>query len=218
MKYIKIAAFILGLIVFAATVHIGVPKTYAQNADKKLVVTPIERGQNLSFFFDNSEIPVEFFETEDAPPVFISIVTPSQIDMYKKAGYDPVVVDEKAGDIDQYYLLYGKRKHTDNLYQLLQDDLQGKGLELAYPVTKYTVLVKVADGLDFKQLNIPDLQRGKPRQLIGAITPPPTRTQKATAVAVQTSKGPNAVTIALSTLVILAVIVLYGVQVKRAEQ
>lgn len=221
----KIISFSIGIFSFLFVLFVPTPHANAQNTNQTLlVVTQFERGQKLDFFFNNSLVPVEFFEVKDTPPVFVSFISEEQLNRYKDNGYDPIVIDKNAGAINQYYLLYGKRYKNAHQAAILQDEVQkNQGLELAYQLTNYVSIVKVAQGKKLEQLSLQDLKHAHARQLSGAVQPQntlvartkPTRApEKDRPILSQANNAPQFPTI-FSFFVVFAVILLFVYQAKK---
>ena len=227
MKQIKLVSLLVAVsIIILARLGVAPSVSAVSGNEKLLIATPFERGQNLEFFFDNNGTPLEFFEVPDETPIFLSIVTPDQLETYKEKGYKPIIIDQQAGSISQYYIIYGSRFKNNDHYALLQNEVQkNQGLEFAYPVITYTTLVKVAPGRTLAQLNI-NLKRTHQRQLAIPLNPRfAGRSVQGTASNETVSKPKVTKKVndssgffdALSWIVVITVIAVYAVQVKRAK-
>jgi hypothetical protein len=167
---------------------------HAQTQTKLLfVVTPYQPLQNLDFFFTHSVHPIAYYEQKNTNtpikiPVFLSIITPEQKEEYLKAGYKPVIVDENAGALEQYSVLYNRNSNQSQL--LTNQEYKQQGLELVYPVTEYTTLIKLAPSVTYHNLHIPGLTRFQPRKIFMDLVPPVDRTSPAlrTATTVASNK------------------------------
>lgn len=164
----------------------------AQNQQKLLfAVTPYREGQNLDFFFSQSVHPIAYYERSNTNtpvkiPVFLSIISPEQKEEYIKAGYAPVIVDENAGNLEQYYALYSRESGQANL--LTNPVYKKQGLELVYPLTDYATLIKLTPGMRYSHLDIPGLEKFRARKFFMDLVPPTDRT----------TKQPNSITPAAS--------------------
>jgi hypothetical protein len=114
--------------------------------------------QNLDFFFLNSAHPLSYIEEPGETPVFVSIITDKQKEAYIKAGYKPVIIDENAGDVDQYYLLSGHRHKAPNAAEQIQNpEYEAQGIVLASKLSTYYTLLKLTKGKKYQDLTIPAL-------------------------------------------------------------
>jgi hypothetical protein len=232
MKLIKqlslaLAAFFLlfvGITVTASSV-------FAQTQQKLMVaVTPYQPMQNLDFFFLNSVYPLQYIEGEN--PVFVSIITPEQKTEYEKAGYKPRIIDENAGDVNQYYIMSTYHHNTPNFADQLQNpEYKQQGLELAYQLSTYMILLKVSDQTSFSQLAIPILKQFNARRLKWNLVPPTGRTSVAVQQAFPFSPSPvpylhtshKAAWIAdpawvLSFVFLIAIVILLSCSLKRKKK
>lgn len=145
-------------------------------------VTQYQPGQNLDFFFAHSVHPITYYEegntnTPMKTAVFLSIITPEQKEEYIKAGYRPVIVDEDAGDLRQYYVLYSREPNQS--FRLEDPELEDDGLEMYYPVTDYITLIKLDPDSDYSDLDIRGGSRFHARRFFMNLIPPTDRTTSA---------------------------------------
>lgn len=165
---------VLGVVICSAQVA-----TAQENDRLLMVVTEYQAKQNLDFFFLNSTYPLKFIEPSypEDNAVFLSVVTPEQKVAYEKAGYNPVVIDENVGSINDYYISQSLTHRIENLAVSVQKpEYKANGLEMAYQLTKYTALFKVAPDTTFSKLNIPELEYVNAKAFSWNLVPPPNRT------------------------------------------
>lgn len=169
MKNIKrFSILLITILTFISVGALSVPAVSEAQTQQKLllVATPYQPLQNLDFFFTHSVYKIAYYEEQNTntpvkTPVFLSIITPAQMEEYLKAGYKPVIVDENAGEITQYYELFSRVPNQS--YLITNPEFNKLGLELVYPVTEYAALIKLAPGITYRNLDIPGLHKFQPR-------------------------------------------------------
>jgi len=91
-------------------ISLFVPKlSFAQDSSLMLVVTEYETRDDIDFLFENSTRVLEYLEGVDVDrPLFLSLISPEQKEIYIKNGFNPEIIDENA-DIERFVLLYNPR-------------------------------------------------------------------------------------------------------------
>jgi hypothetical protein len=179
MRNIKLFLFLI-LIVFIAFYGIAPVATHAQTQQQLLfAVTPYDPSQSLDFFFTHSVHKLAYYEQQNKnypikTPVFLSIITQDQKQEYIHAGYKPIIVDENAGDIKQYYVVYNRQANQSSL--LADPVFKQQGLELVYPITEYSTLIKLVPAVAYHNLNIPGLHKFQARRFLRDLVPPTDKT------------------------------------------
>jgi hypothetical protein len=131
---------------------------FAQTKQRLLVMTPYQASQNLDFFFLHSIHPLAFFELPKQSPVFLSIITPQQKAEYEQAGYKPKVIDNHAVDKSRYLIVFKEHQVRTPVTVKMTPKLRTHGVELVYQLTETRVLMRIAKGTSFGQIDSADEQ------------------------------------------------------------
>lgn len=148
----------LTTVLLVVTTMLTLPDIAGAQTKSKLMlaVTEYQPKQNLDFFFINSTHPLFFAEDEGETPVFLSIITPEQEATYRNAGYNPLIIDQSAGEIRQYHLLSMHRHKFENVGAQLTDPLyKDLGIEMIHQLSKYYTLFKLREGLTWGEIDFP---------------------------------------------------------------
>jgi len=96
-------------LIFFAVLFLNPNMLFAQSSNLMLAVTEYESRDDIDFLFENSTQVLEYLEGVDVDrPLFLSLITSNQKELYIKKGFDPEILDENT-DISRYVLLYNPR-------------------------------------------------------------------------------------------------------------
>lgn len=142
--------------------------SYSQTSQQLLfAVTPYRTRDDVDFLIQHSTHPLDFLEGGDIrSPLFLSIITLSQLNEYLNAGYKPKIIDKNAGAITQYYMLTYDGPGPYNADLL-------KEFKLSYRISKTMVLVKLPEDKEFASYQKGDMLVFEPKRYFRNLIPPP---------------------------------------------
>lgn len=168
MRKLSLLLFLISFIIFGLFGFTSL--TNAQD-DQHLyfAVTTYNTREDIDFLINHSIHPVDYLEGGDIKvPVFLSIITPQQKSEYITAGYKPVIIDNNAGSINQYYMVTADDPNTRNLLKVF---------DVVYPISDTNILIKLPKGKNIFDYRKGDLLTIEAKMYYHDLVPPQNRTK-----------------------------------------